>query len=500
MKINIFLLLFIFLGKILSFKIAVFPFELNQIDFSYQNYSPTDIINLLFKVELYTLLQLGSDNQKYFGLISVNDHHPILSEENCEKIKLFQKNKNIIKKGYIISNSKTSEFLGNGKDYLNTIDFVEFYSEQYSFYNATFLEDNNYLVNSEIILAKDNTTKNKNPEMCLSIGIGNNYKIFSQYEPPHFIDNLYSNKKIETSDWTIKFTESNKGFLILGNLPHIYENNTKKYNESNYLKANTKSDTTFFRPWSITMKDIYFHNSTNDKIIVNHLNNKFTIAHDFGFIIGSNNYKNLIYEYYFKNLTKGKICTLESSSKTIYNRTNTFIDTDGSYSIFICNKEKMKNYLKNFPNLYFSHVDYNYIFELTYKELFLEINNYYYFMIIFPNNQTGSGMIEDWHIGMPFLKQYQFIMNFDSKNIGFYRTKNFDDENRENEYNKNNDDKTNKIWIYILQILIVIILILISIYIGMYLKKQRKKRANELTDDDYEYAEEGKNKENKLIN
>ena len=35
---------------------------------------------------------------KSFGLISMNNHHPVLSETNCEKMKLFQKNENIIKK------------------------------------------------------------------------------------------------------------------------------------------------------------------------------------------------------------------------------------------------------------------------------------------------------------------------------------------------------------------------------------------------------------------
>ena len=496
MKLNNFLLTFLLLGKILSHKIAVFPFEINQIDFS-KNYSPNDIINLLFKVELYTPLQLGLDDQKYFGIISLEDHHPMLLAQNCEKMKLFQKNKNIIKKGYMTSNSKTSKIMGDGKDYLNSIKFVEYYSEKFSFFNTTFNE-NNELVFSEIVFVKDNDTKYKNSEMCLSLGLSEHYRTYSKYEPPHFLDNLYNSRNISTRDWTIKFTDNNKGLLIIGNLPHIYENNTKKYSESNYTKSNSKSTVTFFRPWSISMKEIYFYNSNDDKILINHLDNKFTIAHDFGFIIGSNNYKNLINEYYFKNLTDEKICSLESSEKTFYNRTNIYIDTDGSYSIFVCNKEKMKNHIKNFPILYFSHLDYDYVFELTYKELFISINKYYYFMIIFPNNQTGSNIIEDWHLGIPFLKQYQFIMNFDSKTIGFYRTKNFDD-NGEKGYYKN-DGKKSKVWIYIWQILLVIILIINSFYIGIYIKRQRKKRANELKDDEYEYVEEGKGNKNNLLN
>ena len=120
---------------------------------------------------------------------------------------------------------------------------------------------------------------------------------------------------------------------------------------------------------------------------------------------------------------------------------------------------------------------------MIYQDLFFNIINYYYFMIIFPNNQTGKGIDENWFIGLPFLKQYQFVFNFDSKSIDLYKFKNFD-------YNQKDDDDNDgdhsifskKFWKIFLQILLIIILIIISIFIGMYLNRQRKKRANELKD------------------
>ena len=517
MKLIIYLLI-LFFQNIFSSSLVVFPFEVNQINFANKKYNSTELINLLYKIELYTPLQLGSDNQKYFSIISFEDHHPMLLESHCEKMKLFQKNKNIIKKGYLISNSKTSKYLGNYTKYLNQIDLVEFYSEKYSFFNTTLIEeykDNNTEITEIFLVKEKNDTITEEKEMCLSIGLSQFYQVYSSFVPPHFIDNLHTQRKIKTVDWTIKFTDQNNGLLIIGDLPHMYENDTIKYYEKNFTKSNTKNIVTFFRPWGIEMKEIYFYNSTNDKVLVNKDNNKFTIAHDFGFIIGSNNYKQLIYDNYFGNLINKKICVLEISDRTIYNRTNYFIDTDGSYSMFICDKNDMKNYIQNFPILYLSHIDYNYIFELTYKDLFMDINNYYYFMILFPHNQTGTSVFEDWHIGLPFLKQYQFILNFDYKYIGFYRTKNFEekDENDENEEKKNdnennennknnNEEKNNKVFIYILKILFVIILIILAIFFGRALKNQRKKRANELKDDDYEYMEENKNKieKNDFIN
>ena len=302
--------LFLFLEKIFSSSIVVFPFEINKIKFSNKKYNSTELINLLYTVEYYTPLELGLEKQKYFGIISLSAHHPMLTEENCEKMKVFQDNRNIIKKRYKVSDSISSKFLGNGTDYLNSIKYVEFYSENFSYFNTTFIEKkrNNNSEVGEIIFVRNNTIKTNNPEMCLSIGLSENYKVFSSYEPPHFLDHLLKKRKIKTGDWTIKFIDHYTGYLIIGNLPHNYENDTLKYSEGNFTKTNTKNLVTFFRPWGLIMKEIHFYNNSNDKILVNKNENKFAIAHDFGFIIGSNNYKQLIYENYFENLINSKIC------------------------------------------------------------------------------------------------------------------------------------------------------------------------------------------------
>ena len=484
-------LLILILEQIFSSSIVVIPFEINKIKFSNKKYSAIELINLLYTVEIYTPIELGAEKQKYFGIISLSDHHPMLTESNCEKMKLFQNNKNIIKKGYKVSESSSSKYLGNVTDYLNSIKFVEFYSEYFSYFNTTLIEQykNNNSEIGEIIFVRNNTIKENN-EMCLSIGLSEYYRVFASYKPPHFLDDLHSKRKTKTEDWTFKFTDLYSGYLIIGDLPHNYENDTMKYSENNYRKSNSKSIVTFFRPWAIEMQEIYFNNSKNEHISVNKNENKLTIVHDYGFIIGSNNYKQLIYENYFENLINKKICELESSEKIIE---KDHIDTDGSFSMFICDKRKID--IKTFPSLYFKHYDYEYIFSMTYKDLFLAINNYYYFMIIFPNNQTGKSIQENWYIGLPFLTKYQFILNFDYKSIGFYKFKNFDEEPVHANNTKNK--KLSKFIIYSIQILAIIILIIISIFIGMFLKKQRKKRANELKDDDYEYYSEKENKDNK---
>ena len=506
MKIIIYLLI-LFLESILSSSIVVLPFQVNQINFLNNKYSSTELIKLLFETEFYIPIMLGSQNELSFGIISFETHHPILSQANCEKIKLFQKNKDIAKKGFIISNSKTSILYGNGTNYHNLFETVEVYSEQFSYFNTTLIEENknNNSESTDIILVKDNSTNTSNQEMCLSLGLGKYTRSFINPEPPHFIDDLRSKNIIKKKYWTIKFTDQNNGLLIIGNKPDEYENDKIKYYEKNYTEDYSKSYLTYLRIWAIEMKEIYFYNNTNDKLLVNkNNNNKMELIYNFGFIIGSNNYQQLIIEYYFKDLINKKICELEMSEKTIYNTSTVFINTDGKYSIIICDKIKMDNLITKFPTLYFPNIAYNYIFELTYKDLFININNYYYFMIIFPNNQSDTSSIENWYMGLPFLKKYQFILSLDDKTIGFYRTENklYEEDTNDNKQNEIVENKeNNKIWIYILQILLVIILVIIGVFIGMLLKRQRKKRANELKDD-YEYIEENNNDLNKnnLIN
>ena len=110
---------------------------------------------------------------------------------------------------------------------------------------------------------------------------------------------------------------------------HEYENDTIKYSENNYTETHTIG--LYNRPWALSMKEIYFYNETKDKIVINLIDNRLTFFYNLGFIIGSNNYKKLIYENYFKDLINKNICELEISEKTIYNRINYNINTDGSF-------------------------------------------------------------------------------------------------------------------------------------------------------------------------
>ena len=167
--------------------------------------------------------------------------------------------------------------------------------------------------------------------------------------------------------------------------------------------------------------------------------------------------------------------------------------------------------LYKFPDLIFKSTKLEYNFELKNNDLFEQIFGKYYFLILFKNNATTTGN-DFWYLGEPFYRKYTFSINLDAKTIGFYlnkdvngkksnNTKNNDkinstDDDDVKENNTNDNKSTNKILKYTLEIIVVIIIAVLAYYIGVIVSQKRKKRANELKDENYEYMPE----ENKIIN
>ena len=95
-------------------------------------------------------------------------------------------------------------------------------------------------------------------------------------------------------------------------------------------------------------------------------------------------------------------------------------------------------------------------------------------------------------MGYVLLKKYQFAFNQDSKTIRFYNQNLKDDDKKDIEDEKDIDDKgifNNKIFLIILIVISWIVFIALGFLLGKYLYKKynKKKRANELDDDNYEY-------------
>ena len=162
----------------------------------------------------------------------------------------------------------------------------------------------------------------------------------------------------------------------------------------------------------------------------------------------------IFYEYlrknFFENLLQKNICKRINFSKhDIY--------LDKNYYSYVCNGESnifMESLNNNFPEIIFEHKIFNQYFNLTKNDLFAfnnfdnNDNNLYFLMV---TNED----ITEWTLGIPFLKNYIFSYNYESKMVGYYA-----DYGKE----KNNEDKNNNFF-KSLAFKIIIIVVFVNIHI-----------------------------------
>ena len=148
------------------------------------------------------------------------------------------------------------------------------------------------------------------------------------------------------------------------------------------------------------------------------------------------------------------------------------------FGFFYCkNKEDTISQIKKkMPIFKFISYDLNSTFEINADDLLYVQGDYVYCLMYWVSYLQSS-----WYLGKPFLKKYQFIFNPDTKTIGYYT-------------NSNNEDGggfvSKETFIVVIIIVIVVVVVICGI-IGKILfdKFRRKKRANELTDDEFDYTQ-----------
>ena len=152
------------------------------------------------------------------------------------------------------------------------------------------------------------------------------------------------------------------------------------------------------------------------------------------------------------------------------------------YTVITCDKNFIAD---DFPTLYFENIGANYILELTYKDLFQIRGDKNYFLIIFDQYN-----VVPWRFGKIFMQKYLFNFDADNRVIGYYIP--IENSNSTQNEVENNGDKN---YYFIIWILLIILTGAGCLFLGAFLfKKSRKKRANEMKDDDYEYIQESKEK------
>ena len=283
---------------------------------------------------------------------------------------------------------------------------------------------------------------------------------------PQFFHDLKKVANLSKYIISFEFEENNnKGNLIFGDELFNYKNT--KYFESQYVGS-----------YSSQNHQIYFNEA---KMILNSDNTNINISqgtnsifdYNLGFIIGLDNYKKLIDLHFFDDLLNKKICFYDNIH---FNNTN--------FIVYSCNEGNFESKIKSFPKLIFVSKNFEYNFELTYADLFTKINNKYYFLVIFKEKSEKN----TWIFGQPFYKKYQFTINLDQNWVGFYNPNKEKIIPQKQESSTSGMSKTSKV---LLIVGLVILFIGISVgmfFLGRKLKNDRKRRANELTDDNYDYS------------
>ena len=294
-----------------------------------------------------------------------------------------------------------------------------------------------------------------------------------------FIYQLKKSKIINEYNFMINYTdiEKGEGEFIIGSCPHIFEK--EKYNQKNYVTNNAIQKPNYM-VYGLNFDKIFF-GKNRDKNIGK---GSGIFLCDFGLIVGSNSFYEIIYNNFFQKKISEKICFNSSVTTTIEWR-----EGEKNYEYFYCDKKLLKEKdMENIGQIEFEQKEMNYTFVFNYKELFYEKNEFYIFKVIFNHKNNFY-----WIFGKPWFAKYLMVFNQDSKTIGHYNIVGNNSEEA------NNTGKTSWILISIILLLVVVIIIFGGWMVYYYKREKRKKRINEIKDE-FDYTQDIDNKEDNLIN
>jgi len=346
----------------------------------------------------------------------------------------------------------------------NLSNLEEFYFFGYSLINETIKLCKNKNCNDEIeiknIQLYSETKKDiLNDKYSYSIAeIGIPFSKSTDYQSD-ILNELKNFGIINSTIITFEYNDNKNGNIYIGEYPHIYDYNN--YDKNLLMTAYSIPNYSINNQIKIRMDKIYIsYENTNSVFYLE--NNNILFNFGSGIILSTEEYYNKILEIYFNKYINLNICEIHTEKRGFNN----------NYQIISCQKrEEFK--INEFPTLYLFKEEFKYIFELNYLDLFEEIGNKYYFLIInfpFSNN--------NFELGKPFLKKYQMSYNVDMSTIHFYRK--LDKNNKDNFENTIKDTRKKLI---ILFNLIILLCLLIFVFYKKVFHKKRKLRKNEIKED-----------------
>ena len=429
------------------------------------------IQSLLSFNSTYTILEIGTPPQKVNFYFDINHTQINLTDKGCTNNNLYNRNNS---SSFEIAFELELSEQDNNTKYL-VLDSL-YFNNNINLTNKLKVEEYPFYYSSNI-------SKN-DIELCGNIGLSilpyDYYNTESQ-QIKYYTDKIKSLDAGKYEDFSF-IHYNNQDFLISNVFLQIeFPNLFKGVEIVSWLHPSIRVKS-YELHWEISMKEIYYNNVHSKNFLIFELNPLFEL------IVGTNDFKiNITKDFFNQYINKG-ICSIN--------------EYKGFY-VIECNENKFtKKDIKKFPTIYISNLGIHYTFELKSEELFIKINNKWYFEIVFPVIDLD---VERWILGRIFMRKYPVKFSPFSRLIGFYLKSN--DDKSKNKKVKNEEQKIYKKNIpktifYVIIIIIALIFTGVGLFLGKRIFYPRKMRANEL-EDNYQYEpkynkEDKKNKEMKL--
>ena len=443
---NVFILFFIIIKLSQNSPLIVPLYSTKNL---FNPHSISEILDFFKNNEKYSYIEIGQPSQRFQIIFTSTEGMNNIKGENPNSDSFYDLN---------ISKTKQFDYEPNEFKYLYVKDLISFDNSYknllmpFIYYNSTINEDKNY-------------------------GIAGLAYPMKNEEEYNFILQLEKIKAINKAIFYFNYTDDNQFLLNIGSEPNEIDNTYVKnpivMEIDPILDYEAKSGKIRQYNWNLNFSRIFyfrklpFQTDIDPYVEISRMKTRkinffqaLLIPED-DLIKGPFEYEEAIEENFFDKLISDNICTKIMFENKYY---------------YFCKKE-YKGLIKNtFPSIYFYQPDINYMFELTYEDLFFEIGDYLFFGIYFDRFQIEVFMgafISEWSFGKLFLKKYSFAFDLENKKLLFYKKNKMEKTKNKAEDKKNVDENKSNKKIYQLGLILVVVTIgVFAFFIDRFARKR----------------------------
>ena len=446
MEKNIFIILILLItfNQTKNKNITKIPFKYYPTNIFFLN--QTHPLTSKYMSQIVIELEIGTPSKKYNLSLNLNSFHSLFLSHKIPGIELTDFYNKSLSSTYNCTDRQKYYYKEDFNQAEIFSDLISFPENKNSFkFNFLLIDGLGYDVPNEFYSSG-----------IVGLRLKNEYNYF------HLDENrfLYQLKKYNLSKTEVFYFDfyndnNDNGYLIIGE--DLF------YDEKNFLqiKVGYLYMPTLLPEWSFNFDEIYYGNIQIKQSL------DALIKTENGLILGPTDYEEII-KHFFINSTK----CYSNHTKMGY----------ATYRYYYCNKDFDENTMED---LIFELKSINYSFVFHGNDLFLEENGVKYFKIIFLHYSKNYY----WYLGRDFLKKYRLRFDTDRKLI-YIPLNNKKEENKE----KMKEISFYKKYFFWIIICLSICTFVLIIYIIFCLRKYpRKKRMNEIDDDedfDYKNTEE----------